>query len=295
MPRPPRPDIPDGWYHVMNRGIDHGTVFFDDHDRIDFGQRLADVHSRFGVEFHAYCLLDNHYHLLVHCPDGALSEAMQRLGSMYTRQVNDRRGRDGALFRGRFHSRRIDSDEHLVATCRYIHRNALDLPGVTSPERYRWSSHRAYLGYRSRPPWLSTATVLQYWGGDVEAFDRFVRDAEPTGVVAVTGPDARALVEGVAAILAEWGSGTSTQAMVRTVAVAWALDRSVAEQTAVASELAIDGPNGWRCASWRARRRIARDPTLAAIVARLDDLLWPVASRSGSDPDRDQRAARAAS
>ncbi len=67
-------------------------MFFDDSDRIEFGARLADIHERFGVETHAYCLMDNHYHTLFHCPDGGLSPAMQRLGSLYTRHVNDRLG-----------------------------------------------------------------------------------------------------------------------------------------------------------------------------------------------------------
>lgn len=98
MPRPLRIDVEDGWNHVMNRGIDHGDVFFADTDRIEFGQRLGDVFDRFGIRTHAYCLMDNHFHLLLHCPEGRLSDAMQRLGSLYTRHVNDRLGRDGALF-----------------------------------------------------------------------------------------------------------------------------------------------------------------------------------------------------
>ena len=59
MPRPLRPDIEDGWHHVMNRGIDHGDVFFDDSDRVEIGQRLGDVFERFGIVTHAYCLMDN--------------------------------------------------------------------------------------------------------------------------------------------------------------------------------------------------------------------------------------------
>ena len=99
----------------MNRGIDHHAVFFDPSDRIEFGQRLADIHDRFGVATHAYCLVNNHYHALMHCPGGQLSDAMQRLGSTYTRHVDDRLGRDGALFRGRFRSRLITDDSYLLA------------------------------------------------------------------------------------------------------------------------------------------------------------------------------------
>ncbi len=175
MARPLRIDIEDGWHHVMNRGADHRAAFLDDSDRIELGTRLGDMYERFGVETHAYCLMTTHYHLLLHCPNGGLSDAMQRLGSIYTRHLNDRVGRDGALFRGRFHSRLVVSDAHLVAAARYIHRNALDLPGVDRVERYRWSSHRAYLGHRAAPPWLRTDVVLGHFGNDTTAF-AFVLD-----------------------------------------------------------------------------------------------------------------------
>jgi hypothetical protein len=161
MPRPPRIDIQDGWHHVMNRGIDHGNVFLEDTDRIEFGQRL---------------------------------------GSLYTRHVNDRLGRDGALFRGRFHSRLIVDDAHLVATVRYIHRNALDLPGVAHARDYRWSSHRSYLGLRALPPWLCTDHVFNGWAP--AEVDRFVD--EPIGSAPLpTQCDVDALIEAVELVLAE--------------------------------------------------------------------------------------------
>ena len=79
-------------------------MFFADEDRIEFGRVLGEIHERFGVETLAYCLVPNHYHLLLRCPDGGLSAAMQHLGSTFTRRMNDRAGRDGPLFRGRFHA-----------------------------------------------------------------------------------------------------------------------------------------------------------------------------------------------
>jgi len=175
MPRPLRHDPIGGIHHVMNRGVDRGDVFLDDESRIDFGRRLAEIHRSFAVEVIAYCLMDNHYHLVLRCPSGGLSDAMQQLSAVFTRHVNDRFDRDGPLFRGRFTSRPITTSDYLVNSVRYVHRNALDLPGVRSVEQYRWSSHRAYLGHRRPAEWLRPGSVLD-WFDDVDHFHRFVSD-----------------------------------------------------------------------------------------------------------------------
>ena len=174
--RQSRINFEGGWYHVMNRGADHQTTFFCDSDRVEFGRLLGVGFERYGVQVHAYCLMTNHYHLLLHCPDAGLSEFMQLHSSVFTRHVNERAGRDGPLYRGRFRSIVVTDDNQLVATTRYIHRNALDLPGVDSVDRYRWSSHRTYLGHRSEPCWMRTDTVLTTFNQDRAAFGRFVAD-----------------------------------------------------------------------------------------------------------------------
>ena len=305
MARPPRSDPEAGWHHVMNRGIDHGDVFFGDPDRIEFGARLADIHERFGVQIHAYCLMDNHFHLLLHCPDGGLSAAMQRLGSLYTRHVNDRLGRDGAIFRGRFHSRIVDADAHLLAAARYIHRNALDLPGVGSPDAYRWSSHRTYLGYRRQPPWLYLDVVLGLAGG-ASAFGRLVGSEPADGLCSGwSADDVRHLVEAASLVLSERAS-TSRGSLVshaRSIVLAWAADNTAIDDDVVAEALGVTGSRAWSSAVWRARAKVRTDPEMGQLVQRSLLLVSaPVTSshlghgsRSGSDPDRDQRAARAAS
>ncbi len=172
MGRRPRNDITGGIHHVMNRGVDHQRIFFGDPDRVEFGERLAAIHERFAVEILAYCLMDNHYHLLLRAPDGGLSAAMQHLGLTYTRHTNDRVGRDGPLFRGRFNSILVTTDAYLLRATRYIHRNPLDIVDVRTPRGYRWSSYRAYLGLRRRPPFLATDMILGLVGNDRQALAR---------------------------------------------------------------------------------------------------------------------------
>ena len=157
----------------MNRGVDRQTTFFDDRDRLEFGQRLADVFDRFGVETVAYCLMDNHYHLVLNAPFGDLGRAMHHLGLVYTQRTNERVGRDGPLFRGRYHSIPITTDAYLVQAVRYVHRNPLAMPGVRTMRDWRWSSYRVYLGLRRPPAFLRTDAVMGLFGGDRHRLERF--------------------------------------------------------------------------------------------------------------------------
>ena len=280
----------------MNRGIDHGQVFFADSDRVEIGQRLADIYERFHISTLAYCLMTTHYHLLLHCPDGRLSEAMQRLGSLYTRHVNDRVGRDGALFRGRFASRVITDDAYLLAACRYIHRNPLDLPGVGGLDEYRWSSHRTYLGARTTPSWMRTDDVLAHWNGDVAAFDAFVRsenlEVDP-GVV--DAPHLRAVAAACAMTLDECRDEANSGRLARLLVLGWACKVGVAP-TVVMEAFSIPTRGALHSARHRSRQRVALEPTLDIVVKRAVSLTSaPGRSRLGSDPWSDQRAARAAS
>jgi REP element-mobilizing transposase RayT len=256
----------------MNRGIDHGDVFFADSDRVEYGQRLGDAYQRYGIVTHAYCVMNTHFHHLWHCPDGGLSEAMQRLGSMYTRHVNDRMGRDGALFRGRFHARMITDERHLVAAVRYIHRNALDLPGVHSAKDYRWSSHRTYLGLRRTPAWMETSTVLNGW--NLDAFDQFVD--QPLGaVLAPEALDAAHLVETIELVLAERGLTSERRlgAVARQIALAYLVDVVATPEDALMTMFHIERCGTLRTAISRSRALMRSDPVFADVQARALDLL----------------------
>ena len=180
MPRPLRIIDTDSWLHITLRGADRQDVFTDDRDREHVEELLGEITDRFGVETHAYCLMSNHVHLLQHCTDGGLSEALQYAASTYASRYNWRHGRTGPLFGGRFHSTTIESDEQLLQTSRYIHRNPLAFVREAALPAYRWSSLGVYLGRRSTPTWLQTSTVLGTFGGTSADYAAFVLERQPT-------------------------------------------------------------------------------------------------------------------
>jgi REP element-mobilizing transposase RayT len=157
----------------MNRGAARKDVFSDDHDRIAFLTELSEAAVATALEVHAYCLMRNHYHLLLRSREGRLSDGMQRLSSRYTHRFNVRASRDGALFRGRFTAMTCDSDAHVLQALRYIHLNPVEAGLVSSAEDWRWSSAIAYAGVRlmgltptGALPGLVTNELLSWFGGD---------------------------------------------------------------------------------------------------------------------------------
>ena len=274
MPRPLRVDYPGAVHHVMNRGLAHQSTFFSDDDRIEFGRRLAAIHERFGVGTLAYCLMDNHFHLLLQTPDGGLPAAMQHLSQVYTRHTNVRAGRDGPLFRGRYHSIAVTTDSYLLCSARYIHRNALDVPGVTSPADYRWSSYRSYLGIRPAPPFLHTELLLALFGNDRNALRRLTEGADTARAGIRTLDD---LVQRVQFAVAlddlRVRDDTPATAALRTVLIA--LSHHLANDSlgiALAEHLAFPSPLARREAVRRATRRPTDDRVSRVLRAVLGEL-----------------------
>lgn len=149
----------------MNRGVEKQDVFVRPGDGLQFLALLAEAASLAEAECHAYCLMPNHYHLLLHTPRGNLSEMMRHLGARYTQRFNLSRERDGPLFRGRYKAILIDADNYLLQVSRYIHRNPVDAGLVPQPEAYRWSSYRGYLAPDIAPDWLHRDMLLKMAGG----------------------------------------------------------------------------------------------------------------------------------
>jgi REP element-mobilizing transposase RayT len=231
------------------------------------------MHQRFGIEIHAYCLMDNHYHLLVRCPRAELSNGMQRLGAVYARHVNDRVGRDGPLFGGRFKSRLVLSHRYITGLVRYIHRNALDLPGVTRVDGYRWSSHRSYIGARREPDWLFTGQVLGYFGGDRNSFHSFVSEASVGTSETATSHNVSSLmaaavvVAGPAVLDAAGASG-----LARTLVLLIIDELPREQQWPLAAEIGIQSKQAHRMALSRARAAQRDRPEVGVLISATKDL-----------------------
>lgn len=164
MARSLRIDFAGAWQHLMNRGAGKRTVFPGPSHRRVFLKILEETTQIYDLEVHAYCLMGNHYHLLVRTPNGGISRAMRHLNSVYTQWFNRIGSTDGPLFRGRFRSILVDSDAYLMQVTRYIHLNPVADGLVLLPEHYDPSSYRAYVGLEPSPLWLQTKTVLDLFG-----------------------------------------------------------------------------------------------------------------------------------
>lgn len=164
MSRPLRIEYSGAWYHVMNRGAGRRAIFCGDDHRVLFLELLRDIVDMFKVEIHGYCLMDNHYHLLIKTPHGNLGRAMRHLNGIYTQRHNRSAKVDGPLFRGRYKGILIDADAYLLNVSRYIHSNPVEAGLVSKAERYAWSSYRAFIGKDTPPRWLTRTDTLNMIG-----------------------------------------------------------------------------------------------------------------------------------
>jgi putative transposase len=161
MTRPLRIQYPDAWYHVMNRGRRGENVFETKADYWSFIELLEELNEIFNVKVAAYCLMSNHYHLLVQTPEANLARSMRHLDGVYTQRYNKRHGFDGQLFRGRYKSILIESDSYALELVRYIHRNPLEAGLVENLQKYQWSTHKIYLSSADKWKWLHKDYILK--------------------------------------------------------------------------------------------------------------------------------------
>ena len=164
MARPLRVEFAGAIYHLTSRGNARQKVFFTDTDRELFLDTLSQVVSRYGWICHAYCLMANHYHLLVETPKGNLSLGMRQLNGMYTQSFNRRHNRVGHLFQGRFKAILVEKESYLLELCRYIVLNPVRVKGKGEIGGWKWSSYRATAGLASVPEFLSTDWILGQFG-----------------------------------------------------------------------------------------------------------------------------------
>ena len=152
MTRPLRIEFAGALYHITSRGDRRETIYEDDADREAFLSVLAEVVERQNWVCHAYCLMGNHYHLVVETVEGNLSQGMRQLNGVYTQASNRRHQRTGHLFQERFKGVLVDKDAYLLELSRYVVLNPVRAGMVERPEQWPWSSHRAMMGDVGSPP-----------------------------------------------------------------------------------------------------------------------------------------------
>jgi putative transposase len=180
MPRKPRIEIAGGLYHVISRGNNRRKIFRSHDDYLKFTSIVAEQKSKLPFYLYAYCLMPNHFHLLIEMQDDPVSRIMQRVLTTYSQYHNRKYKKIGHLFQGRYKSILCQSDQYLGELVRYIHLNPVRAKMVKRPEEYEYSGHRAYIGM-DKSGLVDTEPVLRHFGGTkkraVEVYVRFVESS----------------------------------------------------------------------------------------------------------------------
>lgn len=165
MPRALRINVKDLIYHVFARGNNRDPIFFDSTDFERFLTNLERYREKFTFTLYAYCLLPNHFHLLLRSGKTSLSQIMQALLTAYTMYVNKKYHRVGHIFQGRFKSIVVEKDSYLLQVLRYIHLNPVKAGMVETVEEYPWSSYLKYLTVGGKPQ-LKIEEILAMFSQD---------------------------------------------------------------------------------------------------------------------------------
>jgi len=176
MARPLRVEYPGAVYHVTSRGNAQADIYLDDSDRETFLETLAGVIHRFGWVCHAYCLMSNHYHLVIETSKPNLALGMRQLNGVYTQRFNRSHLRVGHIFQGRYKAILVERDAYLLELSRYVVLNPVRAKMVEVVREWPWSSYRATAGLAACPLWLSRDWLLSQFGNSPRrAEDHYIR------------------------------------------------------------------------------------------------------------------------
>ena len=179
MSRPLRIELAGGLYHVTSRGDRREDIYMGDADRLAWLEILAQVCKRFNWRVHAWCQMNNHYHLVVETVEGNLSLGMRQLNGVYTQTINRTHDRVGHVFQGRFKAILVDKDSYLLELARYVVLNPVRARMVRDTARWPWSSYHAMTGAQPAPVWLHTDWLLAQFSSQrtraVKKYIEFVR------------------------------------------------------------------------------------------------------------------------
>ena len=179
--RPLRLEYLAAVYHVRSRGNARQDIVLDDRDRALFLEKPAHVIDRFGWHCHAYCPMDNHYHLLLETPRPTVSRGMRQLNGTYPQAVNRRHQRVGHLFQGRFTAILVETEAHLLELCRDVVLNLVRAQAVSYPRHWAWSRYRATAGEGLGLVWLTTDWILAHCGRTVREVQEHYRQCVAAG------------------------------------------------------------------------------------------------------------------
>ncbi|BCE03008.1 REP-associated tyrosine transposase [Marinicellulosiphila megalodicopiae] len=182
MARPLRIEFAGALYHITARGNARGDIYVDEKDRAGFLELLATACDRYHWICHGYCLMDNHYHLLIETSDANLSKGMKYINGSYTQNFNRKHKRAGHVFQGRFKSILVEQDSHLLELCRYIVLNPVRAQMVRSAKDWPWSSYRGTVDQSKKHDCLTTDWVLSNFGKmrkpAVEKYRTFIKEGK---------------------------------------------------------------------------------------------------------------------
>ena len=180
MARPLRLELAGGLYHITSRGDRREDIYDDDEDRLTWLDIMANVCERFNWRCHAYCLMDNHYYLIVETPETNLSKGMRQLNGVYTQYVNRKNARSGHVFQGRYKAILVEKDAYLLELSRYVVLNPLRAGMVKNIGDWKWSSYHAMIGQKPAQIWLETDWILGQFGKQrkrtIAKYINFVRE-----------------------------------------------------------------------------------------------------------------------
>ncbi|HEX2345255.1 MAG TPA: transposase [Gaiellaceae bacterium] len=181
MAREPREFVSGAIYHIYSRGSNRQAIFAFDSDRADFLECVSRVVRVYELRCLSYCLMPNHYHLVLQVGDTPLSAAMKVLNGRYALGFNRRYGRDAHLFKNRFGAVLQETESQLFWTLRYTVRNPVEKQLCAQPDEWPWSSYRASVGLDRTPPFLDVRALLSYFGDEVEMAIARYRDMVAVG------------------------------------------------------------------------------------------------------------------
>jgi putative transposase len=176
MSHPLRIEYAGAWYHVMAQSINRKSIFPADSYRHILFELLYDIYSTFNIEVHAYCLMDNAYHLLISTPQANLSQAMRYLNGVYTQRFNRAEQSEGPLFRGRYKAILIDPESYPLKVSRYIHLRLQEEGLITQACNNKWSSYPYYSKKLPAPTWLNINKMLEIVANNYQqtGYEKFI-------------------------------------------------------------------------------------------------------------------------